>query len=50
MRWDFFVRHYADDARQRLDEKYRVECDGRRVDGVSTRARGRSAAARPTTP
>ena len=34
MGWSFFVRHYADDARQRLDEKYCVECDGRRVDGV----------------
>jgi len=22
MRWDFFVRHYADDARQRLDSKF----------------------------
>src|ERR671921_678281 len=22
LRWDFFVRHYADDARQRRDDKY----------------------------
>src|SRR6266571_2258029 len=34
MRWDFFVRHYADDARQRRDSKYREEWGGRRVDGV----------------
>ncbi len=34
MKWDFWVRHYADDARQRQDEKYREEWDGRRVDGV----------------
>ena len=34
MKWDFCVRHYADDARQRQDEKYREEWDGRRVDGV----------------
>ena len=34
MKWDFWVRHYQDDARQRQDEKYREEWDGRRVDGV----------------
>jgi choline dehydrogenase-like flavoprotein len=34
LRWDFFVRHYADTAVQRLDPKYREEFDGRRVDGV----------------
>lgn len=34
MNWEFFVRHYADDARQRRDEKYREEWNGRRVDGV----------------
>ena len=34
LRWDFFVRHYADDAVQRLDPKYREDFDGRRVDGV----------------
>jgi choline dehydrogenase len=34
MKWDFFVRHYADDTRQRRDEKYREEWDGARVDGV----------------
>lgn len=34
MKWDFFVRHYADDTRQRRDTKYREEWDGKRVDGV----------------
>jgi len=34
MKWDFFVRHYADEARQRRDSKYREEWGGRRVDGV----------------
>jgi choline dehydrogenase-like flavoprotein len=34
LRWDFFVRHYKDDARQGRDPKYRTECDGRPVDGV----------------
>ena len=34
LRWDFFVRHYADDAAQRRDPKHRDECDGRPVDGV----------------
>ena len=34
LRWDFFVRHYADAAVQRLDPKYREMFDGRRVDGV----------------
>jgi choline dehydrogenase len=34
MKWDFFVRHYGDDAAQRLDPKYREVWDGRRVDGV----------------
>ena len=34
MRWDFFVRHYGDTARQRQDPKYRETWDGRRVDGV----------------
>jgi choline dehydrogenase len=34
MAWNFFVRHYADTERQRLDLKYREEWDGRRVDGV----------------
>ena len=28
MRWDFFVRHYADDARQQRDPKYRDTFDG----------------------
>lgn len=34
MKWDFFVRHYADDTRQRRDDKYREEWEGARVDGV----------------
>lgn len=34
MKWDFFVRHYTDDALQRRDPKYRYEVDGRAVDGV----------------
>ncbi len=34
IRWDFFVRHYADDARARLDPKYREHFDGQRVGGV----------------
>jgi choline dehydrogenase-like flavoprotein len=34
MRWDFFVRHYADEATQRADPKYRAEVAGAPVDGV----------------
>jgi choline dehydrogenase len=34
MRWDFFVRHYAQDDLQRLDTKYVEEFQGKRVDGV----------------
>jgi choline dehydrogenase len=34
MRWDFFVRHYDDDATQRQDPKYCAELDGRPVDGI----------------
>ncbi len=34
MKWNFFVRHYADDAQQRLDPKYVAEYDGVAVDGV----------------
>lgn len=34
IRWDVFVRHYADDTRQRADPKYRETHEGRRVDGV----------------
>jgi choline dehydrogenase len=34
MKWDFFVRHYTDDAVQRRDPKYREEWNGQRVDGV----------------
>ena len=34
IKWDFFVRHYSNDAQQRLDPKYREEWNGQRVDGV----------------
>jgi choline dehydrogenase-like flavoprotein len=34
MRWDFFVRHYADRATQARDPKYRDKVDGQTVDGV----------------
>lgn len=35
MKWDFFVRHYADDARQRRDEKkYVAFLHGKREDGI----------------
>jgi choline dehydrogenase-like flavoprotein len=34
MKWDFFVRHYADDARQQRDPKYRETVNGQHVDGV----------------
>ncbi len=34
MRWDFFVRHYADDELQKRDAKYREMYQGKRVDGV----------------
>jgi len=34
MRWDFFVRHYGDGARQRRDDKYVETWNGRKVDGV----------------
>ena len=34
MSWEYFVRHYGDDARQRRDPKYVETLRGRRVDGV----------------
>ena len=34
MKWDYFVRHYADLETQKLDPKYSAEYDGRAVDGV----------------
>jgi choline dehydrogenase len=34
MRWDFFVRHYADEARQAKDPKYVRSYRGQPVDGV----------------
>jgi choline dehydrogenase-like flavoprotein len=32
--WNFFVRHYESDARQRADPKYQETWDDRKVDGV----------------
>jgi choline dehydrogenase len=34
MRWDFFVRHYEDEAQQSLDPKYRYSFQGNVGDGV----------------
>lgn len=34
LKWDFFVRHYDEDARQRQDPNYRETVNGNRVDGV----------------
>lgn len=34
IRWDFFVRHYEDQARQEKDQKYRSTFDGKPVNGV----------------
>lgn len=34
LRWDFFVRHYADQTRQARDPNYRETVDGKAVDGV----------------
>lgn len=34
MRWDYFVRHYADDVRQQRDKKYVPEYNGKLVDGI----------------
>lgn len=34
MRWDFFVRHYGDTARQQRDPAYVETFEGQRVDGV----------------
>ncbi|HEY6349539.1 MAG TPA: GMC family oxidoreductase [Candidatus Angelobacter sp.] len=34
MRWDFFVRHYSDDSKQKFDWKYIREWNGQVVDGV----------------
>ena len=34
MKWDFFVRHYADLDTQKLDPKYSAEYEGNAVDGV----------------
>ena len=34
LRWDFFVRHYADDERQRRDPKYLATFNNKPADGV----------------
>jgi choline dehydrogenase-like flavoprotein len=34
MKWDFWVRHYADTTRQSADPKYRERWNGQPVDGV----------------
>ena len=34
LRWDFWVRHYADTAQQEKDWRYRQSWDGKTVDGV----------------
>src|SRR6187455_2075734 len=34
LRWDFWVRHYADDAQQSRDPAYRREHEGQPVNGV----------------
>ena len=34
MRWDFFVRHYGSDERQKRDPAYRETFDSKRVDGI----------------
>jgi choline dehydrogenase len=34
MRWDYFVRNYADDTRQQRDKKYVPEYNGKPVDGI----------------
>jgi choline dehydrogenase-like flavoprotein len=34
MKWDFFVRHFADEGLRKRDPKYYETWDGKRVDGV----------------
>jgi len=34
MKWDYFVRHYGDDGRQKKDPKYTASYQGEEVDGV----------------
>ena len=34
MKWDFFVRHYASDALQKKDPKFRAVADGMTVNGI----------------
>src|SRR5260221_2795516 len=34
LRWSFYVRHYANDQRQRRDTKYVANADGARRDGI----------------
>ena len=48
MRWDFFVRHYADEALQKRDPKYVHEYRGRWSTASFIRVPGHWAAARRT--
>ncbi len=34
IRWDYFVRHYADDTLQKKDEKYVEDYQGEKVEGI----------------
>lgn len=34
LRWDFFVRHYSDQAKQTQDPAYRADADGKVADGI----------------
>ena len=34
MRWDYFVRHYGEQAQQEKDPKYTAEFEGKKVNGV----------------
>jgi choline dehydrogenase-like flavoprotein len=34
MRWDYFVRHYTDDAQQQRDKKYVPDYNGKPVNGI----------------
>ena len=40
IQWDFWVRHYADDAKQKKDLKYRSDYKGKPVAGILVSARG----------
>ena len=49
LRWDYWVRHYADDARQKRDSKFGKDFDGKEVDGVLYPRAGTLGAAQPIT-